>query len=85
MASVSEKDFMAAVRQLAELFGWKVFHPLRMRGSSPGWPDLVLCRGRRLIFRELKTGRGKLTTDQRAWIAALREAGQDGRPTDRRA
>jgi hypothetical protein len=76
---LTEKRFMAQVVELARLRGWLVFHPYDSRRSQPGFPDLVLVRGRRLLFAELKVGRRELTADQQRWVDALRGAGQDVR------
>lgn len=70
-SAISEKAFQAQVIQLAELNGWLVFHPYDSRRSTPGFPDLTLCRDGRLILAELKTEKGRLSPAQREWIDAL--------------
>lgn len=80
----SESQFQAAVILLAEVCGWKVYHTHDSRRSNKGFPDLVLVR-ERTIYRELKTETGKLTPEQRDWLLALRQAGDDAdmwRPRD---
>jgi VRR-NUC domain len=67
----SERDFMAMVLDMAELFNWRAYHTRDSRGSAAGFPDLVLVRGERLIFAELKTARGKVSDAQTAWLNAL--------------
>ena len=64
---------MAQVKQLAKLWGWIVYHTHDSRRSDPGFPDLVLVRGGRIIFAELKREDGKLTTDQKEWIFQLEQ------------
>lgn len=88
-ATISERDFQAAVIDLAEKAGWYVNHqrPGMMANGNwvtattgmVGWPDLVLVHPlRRLaMFRELKTLRGKLTTEQELWGDALARCGLD--------
>jgi hypothetical protein len=82
---LSEKAWQAMVVQLAALTGWRTFHPYDSRRSAAGWLDLVLVRGPDLVFAELKTDRGRVTSAQAEWIDALRAAGQEvvvWRPAD---
>src|SRR5438105_1266822 len=72
---ISEKEFLGQVREAARLFGWMVYHTHDSRRSEPGFPDLVLVRGHRLLFIELKVGMNRLTVAQTNWLDALREAG----------
>lgn len=86
-AEMTERDLQAWVIVLARLLGWRVAHfrPARtahgwrtpVAGDGAGFPDLVLVRGERMLFRELKTERGKLRPEQEAWLSALRAAGAD--------
>jgi len=77
---------------LAHLWGWTVasFRSVRVQrrdGSSyfatpvqadgAGWPDLVLVRGDRLLFRELKTDRAVTRRAQREWLSRLAATGAD--------
>lgn len=73
----TEKQFQQAVVDLATLCGWKHYHPFDSRRSDPGWPDLVLARCGRLLFRELKTEKGRVTDSQAGWLFVLESAGQD--------
>lgn len=73
LPAISEREFMAQVRQLAALRGWLVYHTRDSRGSVPGFPDLCMVRGTRLIFAELKSQTGRLTPTQAAWLVALRQ------------
>lgn len=68
---LSEAAFQRTVVDLAQWRGWRSYHTHDSRRSSPGWPDLVLVRGDRLLAVELKTRTGRVTADQRAWLAAL--------------
>lgn len=67
----TERHWQRQVVQYAELMGFRVYHTFDSRRSSAGFPDLVLVRRPRVIFAELKSRRGKLTDDQRAWLLAL--------------
>lgn len=84
-----EAEFQAQVIQLARLLGWRVAH-FRAAQTKRGWrtpvsadgagfPDLVLARKGRVIFAELKTQRGKLSTAQECWQNEL-----SGLPNDDR-
>lgn len=75
--AMSERQFQSAVVDLARYLGLLVFHPYDSRRSEPGWPDLVICGPRGVIYRELKTTKGRLSPAQRKWLSALNQAGQD--------
>lgn len=83
---VSEKDFQAALVDYARLRGWMVYHTYDSRRSVPGFPDLVLVHPvRGVMFRELKTDKGRVSKAQRDWLAAINKAGGDAglwRPRD---
>jgi hypothetical protein len=92
---MTEAELQRQVLQLARLCGWRTAHfrPARtahgwrtaVAGDGAGFPDLVLCRGRQLLFVELKADKGKLRPEQETWIRALREAGAEAyvwRPRD---
>ena len=68
---VAEHQFQAAVIELAEVQGWRVYHTHDSRRSQPGFPDLTMVRGQRLIFAELKREDGKETAEQTAWLTDL--------------
>jgi hypothetical protein len=76
---VTEKEFMAAVLELARVSGWRAYHTHDSRRSEPGFPDLVMVRDGSLLFVELKVDRGVLSPAQREWVDALRGAGADVR------
>ena len=85
--TMREKQLQDAIVAAAQRLGWLVYHTHDSRRSQPGFPDLVLVHpGRgRILYRELKTMTGKVTTDQQKWLDALAAAGADvgvWRPTD---
>jgi len=68
----SEEQFLAAVREYAELLGWLRYHTHRSDRSEAGFPDLVLVRSGRMILAELKSEKGRATKAQLAWLEELR-------------
>ncbi len=68
---IREKEFLQAVRELAELQGWLCYHTWNSLHSPAGFPDLVLVRPPRLLFVELKVGRNRTTPAQQHWLAQL--------------
>jgi hypothetical protein len=90
----SEREFQREVIKIAKSLGWYVYHALPGQGRNKhltlfigkrGFPDLVLCRPPRLVFVELKSKAGKLSTDQQEWLDALRACGVEvhvWRPSD---
>ena len=69
--ATKERDFQHSVVELAELYGWMIYHTYDSRRSNPGFPDLVMVRDNRVIFAELKTMKGKVTKHQERWLEAL--------------
>lgn len=87
LLSLSEAQLQSAVIELATLLGWRLVHfrpaidrsgrwTTPMQGDA-GWPDLVLCRPPRLVFLELKSTKGRVTTDQTKWLVALQASGAE--------
>lgn len=83
--TVTEAGLLRAIVRFAGLHGWRWFHcpdaALAELAKSerwdampaPGYPDLTLARGGRLIFAELKSAKGKIRDDQAGWLAELEE------------
>lgn len=67
-----EKHFQQLVVECARLLGWRVYHTHDSRRSEAGFPDLVLVRGTRLLFVELKANDGRLDGAQAVWLDDLR-------------
>lgn len=68
---MSERQLLEAVRNYAQLLGWLCYHTYDSRRSEPGFPDLVLVRGGRLIFAELKAEGKYPSRGQKKWLAEL--------------
>lgn len=78
MRRATEAAWSETVRALARTTGWACYHTRDSRGSAPGWPDLVLLKPPRCLFRELKVSpRGRPTHAQRAWVDGLLACGLD--------
>ena len=77
LESISERDFQSAVEHEARRAGWLAYHTRDSRKSVAGFPDLVLVRLSRVLWRELKIGDEQPTAAQRTWLEALELAGQD--------
>jgi hypothetical protein len=74
--TMTEEQLLASVIELAGWLKLLSYHTRDSRRSAPGFPDLVLV-GSRVLFRELKSSKGKVTEDQYRWIEALDAAGED--------
>lgn len=68
---ITEKELQQAVVELAQYFRWKTYHTFDSRRSDPGFPDLVMVRNDRMIFAELKSSTGRVSTAQTDWLAAI--------------
>lgn len=71
---MTEREFQQQIIDTARLLGWRVFHPFDSRHSEAGWPDLCLVRDR-IVYLEVKTETGRLSSEQGEWIAAINNAG----------
>ena len=84
---MSHAELVDAIVDAARWYGWRVagFRPARtdhgwrtaVLGDGKGWPDLVLVGHDRVLFREVKVGRDRLSAEQRQWRDALRDVGAD--------
>lgn len=83
----TEAHFQARVEGLASFLGWEWIHIQRalndrghwrtpVRGHlGPGWPDLVMIKGQRIVACELKSERGRLSPAQERVLRLLALAG----------
>lgn len=81
---MTEDELLRAVVDAARLTGWMCHHDRRsdraIQQGDTGFPDLVLAKGGRVIFAELKRERTHPTTQQMAWHLALRGQQQERMP-----
>ena len=73
---MTEKAFQSDVMRVAKMLGWLPYHTFDSRRSASGFPDLVLVR-ERVLFRELKVGKNKLSQAQELWRDSIMDAGGD--------
>lgn len=70
---MTERELQDAIIELARIRGWLVYHPFDSRKSEPGFPDLTMVRGDRLVFAELKSAKGRVSPAQRVWLERLEQ------------
>jgi hypothetical protein len=78
---MTEQDLQQALIDGARRLGYRVAHfrpawtargyRTPVEADAAGFPDLVICGHGHLLFAECKTGRGRLTAEQHAWLDAL--------------
>lgn len=94
---ISEDELLTTVLGMATTFGVLTAHfrPAKtsagwrtpVSGDGKGFPDCVLVGPGGVLFRELKSGDGRLSPEQTVWLSALAGAGADAgvwRPADLR-
>jgi hypothetical protein len=74
---LTESQFMAQVIHLAKLYGWNYYFTWKSINSPAGFPDLVMVKGKRLIFAELKVLGGQLSAEQYFWLWDLMGTGAE--------
>ena len=88
---MSEKDWLEQMMwTITPTLGWMAYHTHDSRGGEVGFPDLVIIKLHtpdvgRVVYTELKTETGKLSSSQEFWLDALAEGGQETylwRPSD---
>ncbi len=82
---MTERELLDVVRDACRWGGLLTFHTYDSRRSEPGFPDVVVVGPSGVIFRELKSERGRLTPDQVRWLDRLNAAGANAavwRPAD---
>lgn len=83
LRQVKESEWQSTVERIAQFNGWRFFHAPDNKPSArghvqkvvAGFPDLVLVKGSRLIFAELKRETGKTSPEQDAWLSDISATG----------
>jgi len=75
----TEARLLREVRRFARRHGWADYHAAISMGAPAGFPDLVLVRPPVIIFAELKSARGRLSSSQRAWLERFQQCSIPGR------
>jgi hypothetical protein len=71
---MTERQLQQSVTDLCRVLHLLCYHTRDSRGSSAGFPDLVII-GSAILFAELKSQHGKATIEQGVWRDGIREAG----------
>lgn len=82
---MSEKELQKLVQDLADMMGWRWYHPNLSMRDRAGFPDLTLVRPPEFFMVELKSEKGRIRPDQKKWIADLQASGVEvhiWRPSD---
>jgi len=72
---ITEKQLREQIRDLCKVLGWKFYFTWTSIHSPRGMPDLILCKPPRLLFAELKTEKGAVSSYQQEWLDLLNECG----------
>jgi hypothetical protein len=69
---ITERQLLDAVVAYARLRDWLAYHTFDSRRSEAGFPDVVLVRGGRLVFVELKVAGRRPRVEQQRYLERLR-------------
>ncbi len=73
---MSETEFQRMVTDLCLYLNLRYYHTYDSRRSNAGFPDLVIVGKNAVIYAELKSSTGRVSTAQREWHDDLASAGQ---------
>lgn len=75
MQKISEAEFQQMVTDYCDWLGLRWHHETDSRRSKGGFPDLVIVGPGGIWFLELKAEKGRVSSEQKNWIADLHRAG----------
>ena len=81
---MTERELQELIREACRWHRLLVYHPYDSRRSEAGYPDLTIV-GKSVLFREVKSATGRVTTAQDTWLRRLAAASADAavwRPAD---
>lgn len=68
---ITEREMQDAIRTAALRNQWHFYHTHDARRSDGGFPDCVCVKDGRMLVFELKKQSGRVSPQQRRWIAAF--------------
>ena len=74
---MSEAELQAKIEALCDELGLWHYHAHFPIGDDRGWPDLVIIGGHGVLFRELKSNTGVLSSEQKRVGWKLKAAGEN--------
>jgi hypothetical protein len=72
-----EIPFMEQVIEFLRICGWLVYHTKDSRKSAPGFPDIVVLKGKRQLVVETKRVGEEPTGEQERWLQAYVDVGAE--------
>ena len=69
----TESALQDAIRVAALRNGWAFYHTRDSRRSDAGFPDVIAVKDGRMLVFELKAQKGRVSPQQRRWIAAFED------------
>lgn len=68
---ISLDEWQGLVTTFATFQGWSVYVNANPKGTTPGFPHLVIVRKPELMFVLLRTNRAEPTRAQQDWLATI--------------
>lgn len=75
---MKEAEYAQRIEETANFLGLRWHHETDSRKSKAGFPDYVFVGPYGVLFLEIKSDKGTVTPQQKAWIRDLAAASQHG-------